>query len=49
VVHRLITDLAVFDVAQPGGLVLVELQPGVSVDQVAAATEARFTVGPEVG
>src|ERR1700722_4561935 len=36
VVHRLITDLAVFDIAQPDGMTLVELQPGVTVDQVAA-------------
>jgi 3-oxoacid CoA-transferase subunit B len=48
VVHRLITDLAVFDISQPDGMVLVELQPGVSADQVAAATEARFTVGGEL-
>jgi 3-oxoacid CoA-transferase subunit B len=48
VVHRLITDLAVFDIVQPGGMVLVELQPGVTVDQVQAATEAQFTVGPDV-
>jgi 3-oxoacid CoA-transferase subunit B len=44
VVHRLITDLAVFDVAPGGGLVLVELQPGASVDEVASATEARFAI-----
>jgi 3-oxoacid CoA-transferase subunit B len=48
VVHRLITDLAVFDVVEPGALVLVALQPGASVDDVTAATEARFTVVDEV-
>jgi 3-oxoacid CoA-transferase subunit B len=48
VVHRLITDLAVFDVTSAGGLVLVELQPGISLDQVTAATEARFTVADQV-
>jgi 3-oxoacid CoA-transferase subunit B len=41
VVHRLITDLAVFDVVE-GALTLVELQEGVSVDDVRAATEAHF-------
>jgi 3-oxoacid CoA-transferase subunit B len=41
VVHRVITDLAVVDVT-PSGLVLRELAPGVTVDDVRAAT------GPEL-
>jgi 3-oxoacid CoA-transferase subunit B len=48
VVHRLITDLAVFDVAWPGGLILVELQPGVTVERVRDATDARFIVADEL-
>ena len=44
VVNRVITDLAVFDIVEPGAMVLVELQPGVTIDEVSAATEARFTV-----
>ncbi|MFD6136603.1 3-oxoacid CoA-transferase subunit B [Isoptericola sp. NPDC060257] len=43
VVHRVITDLAVLDVA-PDGFVLRELAPGVAVDDVVAATGAPVVV-----
>ncbi len=46
-VHRIITDLAVFDVAGDH-LVLIETAPGITVEQVTAATEARFEVSPDV-
>jgi 3-oxoacid CoA-transferase B subunit len=41
-VQRVITDLAVIDVT-PDGLVLVELAPGVTADQVQTATEPKLT------
>jgi 3-oxoacid CoA-transferase subunit B len=48
-VHRIITDLCVFDVLQEGaGLELVELAAGVGVEEVRAKTEAAFRVAPAV-
>ncbi|MFM1655111.1 CoA transferase subunit B [Brevibacillus sp. B_LB10_24] len=47
VVHRLITDLAVFDFTE-NGMVLVEVAEGVTVDEVKEKTEASFTVLPEL-
>ncbi|MFN7390400.1 3-oxoacid CoA-transferase subunit B [Brevundimonas sp.] len=45
VVSRVITDLCVFDVKPDGtGLELIELADGVTLDEVAAKTEATYTV-----
>jgi 3-oxoacid CoA-transferase subunit B len=41
VVDRVITNLGVFDVVE-GGLTVVELAPGVSMDDVRTATQARL-------
>ena len=47
VVDLIVTDLCVFDVARPG-LTLVDLATGVSVEDVRAATEADFTIHPDL-
>lgn len=45
VVDRIITDLATFDVKKDGsGLILIELAEGVTLDEVAAKTEAAYEV-----
>ncbi|MEU7628911.1 CoA transferase subunit B [Nocardia sp. NPDC049220] len=46
-VHRIISDMAVLDVTDQG-LVLVETAPGISVDQVRAATGADIAVDAPV-
>jgi 3-oxoacid CoA-transferase subunit B len=47
VVDMLVTDLAVFSIdRRGGGVVLLELAPGVTVDQIKAVTEASFTLSP---
>jgi 3-oxoacid CoA-transferase subunit B len=45
VVHQIITELCVMELVKPEGLVLTELAPGVTVDQVRKLTEAEFKVG----
>jgi 3-oxoacid CoA-transferase subunit B len=48
-VHRIITDLCVFDVLTDGaGLRLVELAPGVTQDDVRAKTDARFEAAAKI-
>lgn len=43
VVHRVITELGVFDF-EDGHMKLVELQPGVSLEELRANTEASFAI-----
>ncbi len=47
-VHQIVTDLCVLDV-ENGGLVLRELAPGVTVDEVREKTEPEITVPTDVG
>ena len=47
-VHRIVTDLAVLDVKKGGGLVLVERAPGISVEEIRAATEPPLDVPDNV-
>ncbi|MCE3232995.1 MAG: succinyl-CoA--3-ketoacid-CoA transferase [Rickettsiaceae bacterium] len=47
VVDRVITELAVFDITE-NGMVLVDHAPDISIDDVTKATEASFTVAPEL-
>lgn len=47
VVHRLITDLAVFDFTSEG-MVLIETASGVTVEEVKQKTEATFTVSKQL-
>jgi len=43
VVHMVITELGVFDI-QNGSLALIELAPGISVDEIKSKTEANFAI-----
>ena len=47
VVNLIVSDLAVFDVGRPG-LTLVDMAPGVTMDELRAKTEAPFTVHPDL-
>ena len=47
VVQRIITDLAVMDVT-PAGLVLREVAPGVTLEQVVKATDAPLTISADL-
>ena len=46
-VHRVVTDMAVLDLSKEG-FVLKELAPGISVDEVKAATDAPLRIAEDV-
>jgi len=44
-----ITDLGVFDIdRKAGGMTLIELAPGVTVDEITQKTQASFKVDPKL-
>jgi 3-oxoacid CoA-transferase subunit B len=47
VVKRIVTDLAVLDIT-PQGFKLIERAPGVTVDQIRAATEGTLIIEGEI-
>jgi 3-oxoacid CoA-transferase subunit B len=47
VVHMIVTDLCVFEVGRPG-LTLIDIAPGVSVDEIRAKTEPDFKIAAGV-
>lgn len=48
VVKTIVTDMAVIDVCPGKGLILKEIAPGVTVEQVQNATEAKLTLSPDL-
>ena len=40
--NRIITELGVYDIAPEGGFKLIEMQPGVTLDEIRAATSGRL-------
>jgi 3-oxoacid CoA-transferase len=49
VVDLIVTDLCVFEVAKGQGLTLIELNEGVTLDEVKAKTGCGFAVSPALG
>lgn len=47
-VKRIVTEFGVLDVLQEGGFKLIELAPGVSVEQVKNATAGKLTVDKDI-
>ena len=47
-VDLLITDMGVFDFEREGGMTLIEVAPGVSVDEIKANTGCDFQVASDL-
>jgi 3-oxoacid CoA-transferase subunit B len=49
VVDMVITDLGVFTIdRRQGGMTLIELAPGVTLDEITKKTEAKFAIDPKL-
>ncbi len=48
VVNLIITDLCIFEIRRGDGLVLIELHPGVAMEEVRAKTDASFKLAPNL-
>ncbi|MGD0479792.1 MAG: 3-oxoacid CoA-transferase subunit B [Terracidiphilus sp.] len=48
VVDTIVTEMGYFKVQPGGGLVLEEIAPGVTVEEIQAATEPKFAVSPRL-
>jgi len=48
VVDTIVTEMGYFKVKRGGGLVLEEIAPGVTVEEIQAATEPKFEVSPKL-
>jgi 3-oxoacid CoA-transferase B subunit len=47
-VKRIVTDLAVLDILPEGGFLLLEYAPGVTIDEIKAATAGKLTISSDV-
>ncbi|MEQ1936601.1 MAG: succinyl-CoA--3-ketoacid-CoA transferase, partial [Fimbriimonadaceae bacterium] len=47
-VDLIITDLCVFEVTRGKGLILIELAPGVTREEIGEKTAAKFTESPNL-
>ncbi|MFT6036310.1 MAG: 3-oxoacid CoA-transferase subunit B, partial [Marivirga sp.] len=45
---KIITDLAVLEVQEGGGFLLLERAPGVSIEEIKAATSGKLTIPDNV-
>jgi 3-oxoacid CoA-transferase subunit B len=47
-VKRIVTELAVIDIAPEGGFILIERAPGVSIEQIKNATAGKLLINGDI-